>query len=276
MLVDLHVHSTFSDGIYTPEQLVDKAIAAKLSVLALTDHDNVDGYWRAKTYIAAKQLLLQLISGVELDTDYRGNTVHVLGYYFDPHNAALLKALRWTRGGRVRRMEKMLAKLNALHYAITFDQVQEAAKTSTSIGRPHVARALIKEGYFATTAEVFDKLIAEGKPAYCKQEKLTPQEAVELLHTAGGIAVLAHPSEIKTQELVMPLLKEVAFDGLEVWHPSAREGNRIKNWHDIAKNRGLLMTGGSDLHGNKDRFPSELGIFKVTAKDVADVLRYNK
>ena len=276
MLADLHIHTTFSDGLYTPEQIIAQARASGITALAITDHDNIQAYDRASRTIHSRHLDLQLIRGVEIDTDYKGRDVHVLGYHFDPENRALLQAMTWTRVGRIARIRKIVERVNALGYPLTFAEVREEANGSKSLGRPHIARVLVKKGLFSHTQAVFDALIASGRPAYCRQVKLSPKEAVDLLHGAGGIAVLAHPAEIEDPALVEELLDTVPFDGMEVWHPSVLKENPRHDWLKVAQDHGLLTSGGSDLHGNAGRFPLHLGEFPIPYARVEGIIRGKK
>lgn len=276
MFADLHIHTTFSDGIYTPQQIVEQALKADISAMAITDHDNTAAYKVAQNYIQEKKYRLKLIRGVEIDTIYSRYTVHVLGYHFDAGNAQLQEKLTWTSQGRIQRMETMVQKLRDHHYDITMEEVQVAAAGSNSIGRPHVARVMVEKKYFPTVAAVFDTLLKRGKPCYVEQEKLTPVQAVETIHQAGGIAVLAHPSEVNDYQVVVELLKAINFDGLEVWHPSAREQEQWRQWRKLAQKYELLTSGGSDFHGDPHRFPSVLGGFPVKYENVEQVINFHR
>jgi predicted metal-dependent phosphoesterase TrpH len=198
MLADLHIHTTFSDGIYTPEQIIDMSEQVGIKAIAITDHDNTNGHLATQNYLAKTGSKIKFIPGVEIDTFYgsRDYNVHVLGYYINDDDALLQEKLAWTGKGRVIRINNIISKLQALGFKITQEEVKIEAKGSASLGRPHIARVLIKKGYFTSVKEVFDALIGEGKPAYCKQEKLTPKQAVEVIHHSGGIASFAHPSEV--------------------------------------------------------------------------------
>ena len=270
MLADLHIHTTFSDGVYTPEKIIAQARVSGIAAIAITDHDNIQAYDRAARTIHFRHL------GMEIDTDYKGKDVHVLGYHFDPENQPLLQAMAWTRVGRITRIRKIIQKINQLGYPITLEEVREEAHGSKSLGRPHIARVLVKKGLFSHTQAVFDALIASGRPAYCRQVKMQPKEAVDLLHRAGGIAVLAHPAEIGNPDLVEELLDRVPFDGMEVWHPSILKEKPPHNWLQVAKNHGLLTSGGSDLHGNPGRFPLHLGEFPISYENVKGVIEGKK
>ena len=272
MLADLHIHTTFSDGLYTPEQIIAQARASGITALAITDHDNIQAYDRASRTIHSRHLDLQLIRGVEIDTDYKGRDVHVLGYHFDPENRALLQAMTWTRVGRIARIRKIIEKVNGLGYPLTFAEVRQEANGSKSLGRPHIARLLVKKGFFPDVKAVFDTLIGKGKPCYLRQVKLPPREAAALIHQAGGIAVLAHPAEIEDPALVEEILDSTPFDGMEVWHPSVLQESPRHDWLAVARSHHLIPSGGSDLHGNPGRFPSRLGEFPVRYEDVAGII----
>ena len=267
-LVDLHMHSTFSDGRYTPTMLVEEAAAKGLAVIALTDHDSWNGVNEAKA--AAAALGVRVLTGVELGSQYENDSVHILGYHVDLGCDALHAKMDELRHGRERRLEKMVAKLHSLGYPI---EVEACDPLNRAVGRPHVAKALVAAGYFKTVQEVFDVLLRRGGPAYVPQPKLAPEEAVALIHAAGGIAVLAHPSELADASLPERLLRTVPFDGLEVYHPSADKEAQAK-WLHLAKELGLMVGGGSDFHATPDRFPTELGIWQVHYADVKDVIEW--
>ena len=265
-LVDLHMHSTFSDGRYTPTQLVEEAVAKGLKAIALTDHDSWNGVDEAQQ--AAKQYGLRVLTGVELSTQWENDSVHILGYYVNMQCTALHEKMDEMRHGRERRLEKMLAKLDGLGYHV---EVEACDPKNRAVGRPHVAKALVAKGYFDSVQAVFDALLHRGGPAYVPQPKLSPQEAVALIHQAGGMAVLAHPSELSDSTLPERLLRTVPFDGIEVYHPSADETAQ-QHWLALARELGLAVSGGSDFHAIPDRYPLELGVWQVHYADVKDVL----
>lgn len=272
MLVDLHTHSTSSDGTYTPAKLVEAAAAAKIGVLALTDHDSVNGIVQAETAAVNIKNAPRIIRGVELGTQAGEASVHILGYHIDISNERLLTKMHEMRHARELRLQKILKKIAALGYYV---EVAECDPDNRAVGRPHVAKALVAKGYFATVQEAFDVLLKRGRPGYEPQPKLSPEEAVELLHQAGGLAVLAHPSELEDKPLVNCLMKNVKFDGIEVYHPSA-DINEQKYWLELAQNFDLLVSGGSDFHGVSGRFPEQLGIFEVLYTNVKNVIEYKQ
>jgi len=274
MLADLHIHTTASDGIYTPEDIVKMAETKQLKAFAITDHDNIEGYIHAQRYIGCKTGKSKLICGVEIDTYFENKDVHILGYHVNPYFKELDEAMKWIRNGRIGRIENMLAKLNSLGYKISKEEVVAEAKLSKSIGRPHIARVMVTKGYFKTEKEVFNTLIARGKPCFCQQEKLPPKDIVNLIHEAGGIACLAHPSELHDFDLVERVLNACNFNGIEVWHPSALCCHEVEQWLSLAQKLNLLTSGGSDFHGNKDRYPLQLGEFKVFYNNVKSVVEW--
>lgn len=272
MLVDLHTHSTFSDGRYTPTQLVEAAVTKGIGVLAITDHDSWNGIEEARKTASRYDGKIKIITGVELGTQMGIESVHILGYHVDMECLPLQEKMDEMRHAREQRLFKMLAKLHDLGYDITVDACDPKNR---AVGRPHVAKALVAAGYFTTVQDVFNALLKRGAPAYIPQPKLSPEEAVSLIHQAGGIAVLAHPSEIEDKNLPEQLVTDYPFDGIEVYHPSAdREAQQ--HWLNIAKSHKLMVSGGSDFHGIPDRFPAELGIFKVEYANVAQVIEYQK
>lgn len=270
MLVDLHTHSTFSDGRCTPAALVEEAAAQGIGVLAITDHDSWNGV--AEAQAAAKRLngRVRVLTGVELGTQYENDSVHILGYHVRTDCLELQHKMDEMRHARERRLYAMLEKLDALGYHV---EVDACDPRNRAVGRPHVAKALVAKGYFSTVQQVFDALLRRGGPAYVPQPKLLPDEAVALIHRAGGIAVLAHPSELTDQTLPERLLSGVPFDGLEVYHPSA-DAAAQRRWLELARSRRLLVSGGSDFHAIPDRFPPRLGVWQVEYKDVKGVIEW--
>lgn len=272
MLADLHIHTTFSDGIYTPQEIIEQAMNVGLKAIAITDHENIKAYDVALGYIREKSYDLELLRGVEIDTNFKGKDVHVLGYHFSPAYQPLQQALAWNRVGRIGRVERIIEKINAKGYPLTFKEVRDEANGAKSLGRPHIARVLVKKGLFPDVQAVFDELIAGGKPCYVRQVKMGPDNAVRLIHEAGGIAVLAHPAEINDPGIVEEILSMAPFDGMEVWHPSTLREKVPHDWLAEAKRHGLLTSGGSDLHGNVGRFPTHLGEFQIQYEDVAGII----
>ena len=264
---DLHIHSSYSDGLYSPRELASMAKAADITVLALTDHDTLKGLPEMKE--AAASVGIDFIPGVEFSARWENRQVHILGYGIDEHNALLLERLADVRNARRIRLEKIIKKLHEMGMDVDVPVPEEGHR---AVGRPHIARALVAQGYVRTVQEAFDLYIGEGRPAYQPQTKMTPPEAVALIHQAGGLAVQAHPDEIGDCRLARQLLDTLPYDGLEIYHPSAKEKDTLAVWLRTAMERNLLVTGGSDFHGNAGRFPEKLTEWQVPAQKVQDFL----
>lgn len=245
------------------------AKAAGIEVLALTDHDTLKGLPEMKE--AAASAGIGFIPGVEFSARWENRQVHILGYGVDEQNALLLERLADVRDARRSRLEKIIKRLHEMDMDVDVPVPEEGQR---AVGRPHIARALVAQGYVKTVQEAFDLYIGEGKPAYQPQTKMTPPEAVELIHQAGGIAIQAHPEEIGDRELAQRLLDMLPYDGLEVYHPSVKDRETEDFWLRIARKRKLLVTGGSDFHGNPGRFPETLPEWTVNREKVRDFLHH--
>lgn len=243
--VDLHAHSTASDGAATPSEGVAAAHAAGLTAFALTDHDTLAGI--AEAQVAADACGLRLVPGVELSVHQGADEVHLLGLHIRDI-AAMQDALEIYRDHRRSRAEAIVAKLNAAGLALTFDQVL-AVSDGAAIGRPHVARALVAAGMARDVREAFDKWLGAGRAAYVDKERLEIAEGVALIHRAGGIAVLAHPGPDGRREQIEPLVA-AGLDGLEVRHPSHSRDDE-QRLAALAAHFDLVASGGSDWHGAK-------------------------
>ena len=261
MTADLHVHTTASDGRLSPENIIDQAIQADLSYIAITDHDTVNGLLQLQTMEHSLPASLYIIPGIELSTDFPNNEVHILGYYIDIFNTELRRQLELLIVHRHERAKEMIVKLNQLGYAITYRRVLELAEHVTSIGRPHIAKALVEKTYFSTISDVFKTLLDKNGPAYVPHYKLTPKQVIELIKGAGGVPVLAHPGLIGNDNIVLDII-DSGILGLEVYHPKHDEG-QVQKYLGIANKHQLAITGGSDFHAIPARFPPKLGIFTI-------------
>ena len=244
--VDLHIHSTASDGRLSPEDVIYKSAELGLSIIAITDHDTVDGI--APALAAAKAFpQLKVIPGVEISTDVPQGEIHVLGYFIDYTNHELEATLRRFRSSRLERAQGMIAKLRNLGIHIEWQRVQEIAGTG-SFGRPHLAQAMLEKGYIGSFKEAFIKYLGRDGPAYVEREKMTPAEAVELILLASGLPVLAHPLTINDLETMIVELKAAGLVGIEAYYDgyTADEINKLVS---LAKRYNLIATGGSDYHG---------------------------
>lgn len=241
--VDLHAHSTASDGTLSPTDAVLAAQAAGLVAFALTDHDTLAGIAEAR--VAADACGLRLIPGVELSVHRGSDELHLLGLHIRDVDA-LQERLEAFRGFRRSRAEQMVTRLNAAGLALTFDAVLGEAD-GAAIGRPHVARAMVAGGFVKDVREAFDRWLAAGRPAYVDKERLDVAEGIAMIHEAGGIAVLAHPGSDGRRETIEPLAA-VGLDGVEVRHPSHSREDELR-LAALAAHFGLVISGGSDWHG---------------------------
>ncbi len=244
--VDLHIHSTASDGRLSPAEVVRKSAEAGLTVIALADHDTVDGIVPALE--AAKAFpRLKVMPCVEISTDVPKGEVHVLGYFIDYTHPELQATLRRMRNSRQKRAQGMIAKLRNLGLPVEWERVQEIA-SGGSMGRPHLAQAMLEKGYIASIKEAFTKYIGWGGPAYVGREKMTPGEAAKLILLANGLPVLAHPSTFNDPEAMIIELKASGLVGIEAYY-DAYTAEEISRLVSLADRYGLIVTGGSDYHG---------------------------
>ena len=243
--IDLHLHSTQSDGSFSPTQVVQRAAKLGLSAISLTDHDSVAGVQEAQNI--GRDIGVEVIPGTELSAHEAGMDIHILGYFINPANSDLLVYLQKFQDARRNRAEKIVARLNRLGVRITMAHVLHKAGDA-AIGRPHVADVLVEEGFVFSHDHAFQKYLGYGKPAYQPKFVLTPREAVEIIHAAGGLASLAHPVLYRRDALIPDLIKQ-GLDGIEVMHIK-HDRSDVRRYSDMAKRYGLLTTGGSDCHGD--------------------------
>ncbi len=242
--VDLHLHTNHSDGSDSPARVVERAAGLGLAAMAITDHDTVSGL--AEAAEVAGRLGIELLPGVEISSKLGENEVHILGLGVDPGPGPLIDALARQTEGRRSRAERMVARLNELGVPVERKNV-EARTADGVVGRMHVAQEIMAVGYAETVQEAFDKYIKAGRPAYVPKDVIAIADAVELIHTAKGLAFVAHPG-LGNLHLRLDRLLEYPFDGLEVYH-SRHTQDHVRQFEDIVRSRGLLATGGSDCHG---------------------------
>ena len=241
MLVDFHSHTLESDGTLAPVELAAAMFRRGVSIFSVTDHDSLGAYGNFEVGGAT------VVPGVELNTTYRGNEVHVLGYGFPLDSAPIETAIAANRRERETRAERMVAQLQRAGYDIEPEMVRaEAGHATSSLGRPHVARALIRAGYVADIDTAFRTLLTAGKPGYVPSTYMAPHQAVELVVAAGGVAVLAHPGRLKDESIVDELV-EAGLAGIETFYPT-HDSLQIAHFRDLAAHFGLVMTAGSDFH----------------------------
>ena len=244
MRIDLHTHTTASDGLLSPEALVQAVQAAHLDVFSITDHDTLDALTEAETQ--ARGCGLRLIPGIELSAMWRQVELHLLGYFFDPADSRLLRFLRERRNARRLRLAAMLSRLQALGIVILADDVLALARDG-NVGRPHLARVLVERGFVGSLDEAFLKYLGEGKPAYVPRHDLTIAEAIQVIHEAGGVTSLAHPG-LHNHDDAFPDLVEAGLDAVEVYHVAHSPG-QARHYRRLSQRWGLLVSGGSDFHG---------------------------
>jgi predicted metal-dependent phosphoesterase TrpH len=257
MRIDLHCHTTASDGALTPTELVQLAARSDVGVIAVTDHDTVAGVEEAVS--VGEKVGVRVVAGIEMSSRHDGRAVHVLGYFLDPSDESLLDALDSLRTERLDRARRMIVRLNELGYELTLDEVLAHAKGAI-VARPHVARALVDRGYVASVSGAFTAdFIADGGRADVPRRQMSPHEAVDLIGRAKGLAVLAHPglshhlgTYEPTSESLVAKLAERGLAGLEVDHPDHPFDVRDR-LRGLAKSLGLVATGGSDFHGESGR-----------------------
>ncbi|ASS75558.1 hypothetical protein CIG75_11545 [Tumebacillus algifaecis] len=265
-IADLHAHTTASDGTFTPRELVELAKRNRLQAVAVTDHDTMDGLSEARA--AGKELGVEVIPGIELSTTLEGREVHVLGYFYDPDHQELRDLIAKMREDRLNRLDKMIVRLQQGGLAITKDEVLNEAKGA--VGRPHIARVLMKKGYVSNIPEAFDKYLGSGKIGYVERLKVTPEMAVQLILQAGGSPVVAHPGLVGKDELFDKLVP-LGLIGLEAFHPDHPSEKRA-HYAKLAEHHGLLATGGSDFHGGGAEHRGDLGSVHVSY-EVVEKLR---
>lgn len=268
MQADLHVHTTASDGTESPEEVVAKADLIGLGCLAIADHDTLEGIPPAVEEGVRRGL--EVIPAIELAAHHGGREVHVLGYLVDVNSGPLLSDLAFFRRTRVERVERMVRKLKGLGLSIDLGRVMEIAGPG-SVGRPHVARALVEKGFVDSLEDAFGLYIGEGKPGFEPRFKYTPAQAVRIIRQAGGVAVLAHPGLAPDHGLI-PALAPGGLQGIEVYHPG-HTPEIAGHYLDCCRRYGLVATGGSDYHGGNHKKHNHLGSCTVSCQVVEQIRR---
>ncbi|WP_407308583.1 PHP domain-containing protein [Desulfosporosinus sp. SB140] len=264
--VDLHCHTTASDGLLSPTEVIRSAAALGLKGIGITDHDTIQGWQEAE--IAGRNYQIKLVRGIELNTDWKGREVHILGYELDGSSDYLNRQLKGLRKAREQRMLEILDRFNHLGVQITFQEVQQFA-LGESIGRPHIAQVLLERGYVSSIKEAFERFIGRGAPAYVPLYKLTPEEGIGLIREAHGVAVLAHPG-VRRLEDGIPAWIDVGLQGIEVSH-SEHNHEDEQRYRTLAKEYNLLMTGGSDFHGEARKPGVKIGYWGVDEEVILQI-----
>jgi len=255
--IDLHVHSDHSDGRMTPQQIIDRGLALGLKAVAVTDHDCLSGYEEAAAYAQGKDI--EVVAAAEFSAEVGKSDIHILAYLFRPDNPNFRKALDGFRSLRYERGRKMVERLKVLGVKVSFEDVLEIAGKA-AIGRPHLAEAMVKNGQVSSYDLAFKRYLFQGGPVYMPKAKLTPAEAIDLIHAAGGLAVMAHPGLTKRDDIIEKLAAN-GLDGLEIFHPTHSSSSR-KRYSQIALSHNLCCTGGSDAHSRPGRY-GDIGDEKV-------------
>ncbi len=246
MKVDLHIHTSFSDGVFSPEKIVDTARDAELGAIAITDHDNVLSYKIAKEYANNKSP--EILPGVEINTIYKGYEVHILGYFMDLNNSDFQKLIKSQQQARIKQTKEIIALLNKrAGIKITFDSIINQVAPGGSIGRPHIAKAITNAGGTSSVIEAYNKYINDDSNVYVQRKTVTPFEAVEVIYEAGGIPVFAHPYDVDIAEQLIKEMINFGLRGIEAYHRKHSPAI-IEYFSTLAEKYGLIITGGSDFH----------------------------
>lgn len=264
MKFDLHIHTTFSDGLLSPEEVVDLAKEKGIAGIALTDHDTVSGIEHALK--ASKRYKdFHVIPGIEFGTIFEGEEVHILGYFIDYTSKMIIEATENLMKNRIKRGIRIIDKINSLGLKLSIEEVKKFTKDDY-IGRPHIAKALMEKGYVKSTEEAFDKFLNRGKPAYVQRETFTLRETIDLIHKAEGIAILAHPGLLKNKDIIEKCIY-FGIDGLEAIH-SKHDEKDVRMFLKIARTNNLIITGGSDCHGKIINGDYLMGKYYINIKNI--------
>lgn len=256
--VDLHLHTHWSDGTFTPEEVVRRSRAANLAAIAITDHDTLTGLEAARR---AAGNGLEILAGVELTAVFGEKELHVLGYGFRTADGPLQSYLARAQGGRRRRIQAMIERLQERAISVSMEEVEAAAGNADSIGRPHLAEVLLRRGIVGSLPEAFDRYLGDHAPCFVHKATLTVEEAAGLIRAAGGVAVLAHPHRM-VEDIWIPTLIRQGIQGIEVYHPD-HNASVTEHYRRLAEEQGLLVTGGSDCHGLRKQGGPFIGTIAV-------------
>ena len=272
MLVDFHMHSIYSDGVKSPEELLRHALDCNLSMMALTDHDEIDGIKALRT--AQEQLdpekTIKFINGCEFSADYKDKSIHILGYRFDETNKELRDFIEYFKSKREERIDEIIRRCNNAGYFISKDELLKKFSKTQAYGRPHIGQLLIDGGYAKDINDVFKDILRKDSPCYVPKVKIEVPYIIDIIHKAGGLAVMAHPKLVTSDEYVVEMLA-YDFDGMEVYHTKHNDDD-VKRYKVLAKEHNLFITGGSDYHGIPGKAPDQFGDYLVSAEDVSEFI----
>jgi hypothetical protein len=260
-VIDLHLHTTASDGLCEPAALVDLAWRAGIKTMSVTDHDTVAAHWEVEG--AATASGIAFVPGIEITAVHEGRDVHVLGYFFDRHDVALNTFLERQRADRVRRVAAMVDRLSEMGKPLNRSELLAARARGKSLGRPLIAKALVKAGHVADMRQAFDQLLGEGKPAFVPRMGASPADVIGVISRAGGVASLAHPGLLKRDDLI-PALVEAGLTAIEAFH-SEHDAAATSHYLGFADRHGILVSGGSDYHCDKERRRAAFGTIGLPA-----------
>lgn len=250
MKSDLHIHTYYSDGVFSPEKIVDTALEVGLDVIALTDHDNVLSYDVAKNHLKSlgKEDKLEIIQGVEINTLYKNYEIHILGYFMDAENDDFKKLLQTQQDARIEQTQEIITLLSRKEgIKIKYEDIVKQVAEGGSIGRPHIAKAITTAGGTTSVIEAYAKYIHDDSPVYVPRKTVTPQDAVEIIYDAGGIPVIAHPHDLDIAEDLIKELMNYGLRGIEAYHRKHSPAC-VEYFSSMAEELGLIVTGGSDFH----------------------------
>ena len=272
MLVDFHMHSIYSDGVKSPEELLRHALDCNLSMMALTDHDEIDGIKALRT--AQEQLdpekTIKIINGCEFSADYKDKSIHILGYRFDETNKELRDFIEYFKSKREERIDEIIRRCNNVGYFISKDELLKKFPKTQAYGRPHIGQLLIDGGYAKDINDVFKNILRKDSPCYVPKVKVEVPYIIDIIHKAGGLAVMAHPKLVSSDEYVVEMLA-YDFDGMEVYHTKHNDDD-VKRYKTLAIKHNLFITGGSDYHGIPGKAPDQFGDYLVSAENVSEFI----
>lgn len=252
MKSDFHIHTNYSDGVFTPEKIVDAAINADLEVIAITDHDNVLAYDVATNYAKKlkedNQRTIEIIRGIEINTLYKDCEIHILGYFMDVENSDFKELIKTQQHARVKQAKEIVTLLNKKEgINIKYEDIKKQVAQGGSIGRPHIAKAITNAGGTTSVMEAYAKYINDRSQVYVKRKTVSPQDAVEIIYDAGGIPVIAHPHDLDNAEVLIKELMHYGLRGIEAYHRKHSPAI-VEYFSSMAEDLGLIVTGGSDFH----------------------------